>query len=102
MAPNSTRLALRPLIGTTAWVPFSAHVARRGGNSRSRVQSRHSRRSPGCQPAFSRRIRPLFLRQMSRPRDIDVARALPARAGLVKPTPQGARADGEALGGQVV
>src|SRR5215213_7253187 len=39
---------------------------------------------------------------MSRALDIDVARALPAIARLMQPTPQGPGADGEALGGQVV
>jgi hypothetical protein len=39
---------------------------------------------------------------MRRARDIDVARALPAIARLVQPTPQGPGADREALGGQVV
>ncbi|EIM30704.1 hypothetical protein MicloDRAFT_00006070 [Microvirga lotononidis] len=61
IAPNSTRLALRPVIGTRACVPLSAQVARSGGNSRSSVQSRHSSRSLLCQPAFRRRVIPPYM-----------------------------------------
>src|SRR5829696_6215835 len=39
MAPNTTRLALAPLIGTGAGSPRSAQPARSGGNSRRSVSS---------------------------------------------------------------
>src|SRR3712207_2697111 len=45
---------------------------------------------------------PFFLRQMNGALDIDIAWSLPAIARLVQPTPQGPRADGDALRGQVV
>jgi len=53
--PKTARFALRPVIGTTAWVPHKAQQARNGGNNRMIVSSSNKRTSPGSHSRLNRR-----------------------------------------------
>src|SRR3954467_15667935 len=105
IAPNSTRLAFAPVIGTVACVPLRAQAARSGGNNRSNVQSQHSSTSPACQPARRRRIIApfsgpdvlLFLGQMCCSRGIDIAGPLPAVVHLMQAAAQCPGADRDTM-----
>src|SRR5829696_3704924 len=97
IAPNSTRLAFAPVIGTVACVPLRAQVARSGGNSRSNVQSQHSSTSPVHHSARRRRIIPPFSGPDAPPPGIDIARSLPAIIGLMEAPAQRSGTDGDAV-----
>src|SRR4051812_25221944 len=59
--PNSTRLALEPLMGTGAGSPRNAHPERKGGNSSRSVSSSNSLTPRGGSSRRRRRIRRFFL-----------------------------------------
>src|SRR4051794_28968828 len=81
-APNRTRLALPPLIGTGASCPRRAQAARRGGNSRRSVSSSASLAVRGGK-ARSRRLMARFFLALG-VRGQHVAAALPHVAQAVQ------------------